>query len=729
MTSHPRPSDPLRPEDDEPLVADGSTSDELDQAFADVESEVGKPTKPRSTEMHADADEFSNMSVDDADDVFVIDDDEAFASGSQSTPVPTREPARAKVVEPSPPSIDPATDDELLLNDDPQSVSMEDNNPFAVARATSTSGAELPSNDSLEDELFAPTSPLGVSERFNAHAPPFDDTESTEGATWGGDQLSVQDIGINARDGDDQPHVDEEDDDAIWAAGGVSDQELEIVEDVADGTMGDFAIVDGDPAEQFGIQPIDEEEVSAPASGVWGGADSGTRRAPAAWDTPSPADEELQEPEAGSDSDMPGVAAEVGDVDDSEEQTSADEGFDPIYGSEATSPAASEDGSAEADEESPDYTEYEAAYVDQTRRGPVLVGAPVGPRRRGALTLAAAAALILCGITAGFAFMQPEWLGLKTTPELVDRALIARPTVVIEIGAPPAPADDPVVLQTPGDLVAQTDLKPTDPLTTGPLPTDPKPTDPTPPIQPVPDVIVAQTDPSPDPVPIPVPIPVPTDPPIGIDPVVVQQTPPPQITPEPTKDPVALNNDIVRIGEDLAVGRAEPPSRPRVHHLAEGLVTGSQAFAQLRNMNFFLGRVKAMDSSFLTLDLTPGEITIAFDDLNAIVPLASEEYRAMQGSADGFVKLTNRNKLFGKILTNSLADNVVLEVQQNHVIIPRHTIEEVGNQTRTSVQVMQDEDADWIKAMLQRQTPPGKATPPATAPGGAGSATPPRDAR
>ena len=685
--------------------------------------------------MHADADEFANMSVDDADDVFVIDDDEAFPSGSQVTPNPTPEPARAQAAEPLPPRTDAASDDTaedaeevadeaLILDDDLLSVSMEDNDPFAVTRASSTSGADLRSDDSLEDELFAPTSPLDVSERFGANVDPFDDTESAEGAAWGGDQLSAQDIGINAREGDNQPHVNEEDDDAIWAAGSESDQELEIVEDTADGLMGDFAIVDGDPAEQFGIQPIDEEEVSAPASGVWGGADSGTRRAAAAWDTPSPADDEREGAEADADFEMSEVRAEAGEVDASDEQASDDEGFDPIYGDGSTSPAADEDAGVEVDEESPDYTEYEAAYVDQTRRGPVLVGAPVGPRRHRALTLAAAAALILCGVTAGFAFMQPEWLGLKTTPDLVDRALIARPTVVIEIGAPPAPADDPVAGQIPDDLVVQTDPKPADPL-----PTDPKPTDPTPPIQPVPDVSVAQTEPKTDPTTDPKPIPVPTDPPIGTDPVAVQHTPPIEVTPVPTTDPVAQNTDIMRVGEDLAVGHAAPISRPRVHHLAEGLVTGSQAFAQLRNMNFFLGRVKAMDSSFLTLDLTPGEITIAFDDLNAIVPLASEEYRAMHGSADGFVKLTNRNKLFGKILTNSLADNVVLEVQQNHVVIPRHTIEEVGNQTKASVQVMQDEDADWIKAMLQRQAPPSKAPPSATPTGGAGSATPPRDAR
>jgi hypothetical protein len=187
----------------------------------------------------------------------------------------------------------------------------------------------------------------------------------------------------------------------------------------------------------------------------------------------------------------------------------------------------------------------------------------------------------------------------------------------------------------------------------------------------------------------------------------------------------------VRIGEDLQIGTAEGmPSRPRVHHLAAGLATGSQAFAQLKNMNFFLGRVKAMDSSFLTLDLTPGEVTIAFDDLNAIVPLASEEYRMMQGSAEGFVKLTNRNKLFGKILTNSLADNVVLEVQQSHVVIPRASIEEVGQQVKTSVQVLQDEDGDWIKAILQRQAAqdPGRKTA-APAPPTGGSTPPPSGGR
>ena len=90
--------------------------------------------------------------------------------------------------------------------------------------------------------------------------------------------------------------------------------------------------------------------------------------------------------------------------------------------------------------------------------------------------------------------------------------------------------------------------------------------------------------------------------------------------------------------------------------------------------------------------------------------------------------------LFGKILTNSLADNVVLEVQHSHVIIPRASIEEVGNQTKSSVQVMQDEDSDWIKAMLQRQggrkpTPKAATPAPTSPPTPAGHATPARDAR
>jgi hypothetical protein len=754
MTSEPRPSEPHRPPDEDPFVVDDGLSD-LDQTFAEVEQEMGrddsksapasaaKPTSPaaKSVEVHADADEFAKMSIDDADDVFVIDDEENDASAAPRTahtgahPQVTPPPAvttRQDRLFPAPAAPAVAASSQAAVPAKP-APSRDSARPPA-ARAGEPPAAATPTA-SAEDDLFAPAAPGEVSERFGRDDDVFTDAEDQERAAWEGAELSAQEIGINANDGDDRAPSLHEEDDAAWSVTAEQEQDIEIVGDGDATTVGDFAIVDGDPAEQFGIEPIDEDEVSAPASGVWDGADSSVSRAdpvPTAAEH-EPDVSELHDGDAGDDdATQPACAEEDG------EGATADEDYDPIYGSAAAAEEAGA-GTEFTEPVAADYSEHEAAYVDQTRRGLVLVGAPAGSRRRGPLTLVAAAALIVCGVTAGFAFMQPEWLGLSGSNVLVDRALIARPDLALEVAQPAAPADNATPDVQPGDLLVHTDPQPNptpDPVTrTDPDPvrdpkTDPPPvahTDPVvPPQNPVtqPDP-VTQLDPQPKPLPDPV-AQVPEKPPVPTNPT-------PDVTPVPpvaqATEPAA-HTDVVRIGEDLQVGRMEPaPARPRVHHLAEGLVTGSQAFAQLRNMNFFLGRVKAMDSSFLTLDLTPGEITIAFDELNAIVPLASEEYRAMQGSADGFVKLTNRNKLFGKILTNSLADNVVLEVQQNHVVIPRASIEEVGSQTKTSVQVMQDEDADWIKAMLERQAPKAapKTTVPSTPPGpAAGSAPPPR---
>jgi hypothetical protein len=296
--------------------------------------------------------------------------------------------------------------------------------------------------------------------------------------------------------------------------------------------------------------------------------------------------------------------------------------------------------------------------------------------------------------------------------------VVERPTISLAVEPPPPPARDLVAGSEP-PVETGPETTPRDPVAT----TEPQQTPPDQPVE------VVTTEPVPPPVETP-----PTDPPAET-PVDVAATDPP-VTTDPPADtlPIELppqvvtsgasDREIMRIGEDLQIRPADPPSRPRVHHLAAGLSNGSQAFAQLKNMNFFLGRVKAMDSSFLTLDLAPGEITLAFDALNAIVPLASEEYRLMHGSAEGFVRLTNRNKLFGKILTNSLADNVVLEVQQSQVVIPRETIEEVGAHTRSTVHVLEDNDSDWIKTLLQRQagkssgvSAPAPQTPPPAPPG------------
>jgi len=677
MTNEPRQLDDLRPADDDPLGG----ADALDQAFADVENEVGQAQRTTgATEAVAD-DDFADLPLDDADDVFVIEEDEdAFSAPASGTVAAAHEPEPEDLVDPT-----------------------------GLFAAASTSAASA-DDGSVEDNLFAmPSRDASGGERIGDDPPTFEDGGDEAGSerSWPGAGLSPDEMGIDARDGDDVARAVEEE--ADWST---ADEEIEIVADDGDAdVVGDFALMEGEPAEEFGIQPLDEVEVTAPASGVWDGGDTGFTRA---------GPRETTHPHAAGETEF-----EVAQDAEAEYAEAEDEAYDPIYGSDAM--PDSEVGAqplpvhAEAD---PDYSEYEESYVSHGAGvGTAMIGAPAR-RRRGAAALLAAAALALVGVAGGFAYMHPEWLGLESAPALVDRAVIARPTVAYDVGEPPPPSDAPVI--TAPD-------KPTDPPSGTADPVVPA-ADPTPPVQ---DPTETPPDPptggdptgstgpdvatGPDPRPAPTSSTNPDGPPGESAPA----DPRPATPPPADATPVA---QTLRIGDDLMIRPADPLQRPRVHHLAEGLVTGSQAFAQLKNMNFFLGRVKAMDSSLLTLDLAPGEVTIAFDDLNAIVPLASEEYRLMHGAADGFVRLTNRNKLFGKILTSSLADNVVLEVHKSQVVIPRTSVEEVRQQGNTDVQVLDEADSDWIKTILQRQAskPAGKGGVSLPKPGGA---APPQDSR
>lgn len=347
------------------------------------------------------------------------------------------------------------------------------------------------------------------------------------------------------------------------------------------------------------------------------------------------------------------------------EGTEAD--FDPIYGDAQQDEGDVDAASSDATESEPDYAEYEEAYAEADP-ALVVIGAPVRPRRRTWRVFAAAALLI---IAAGgtLAVARPDLVGLADPVRLVDRVEIARPMIDVVV-APPTPVVDP----TPDLVVALTPPPVVEPPVVEPPVVEPP-------------VVEA-------------PVVTPTVPPVP-----VATTSPVPVAPEaPPSGALAPSNELSRVGEDLEVRIAEAPARGRVHELAEGIATGNQAFAQLKNLNFFVGRVKAMDASFITLALDPGEITLAFDELTAIVPLASEEYRLMQGGQESFVRLRNSNRLFGRILaTGGIADNIVIEVQKNLVTIPRHAIEEIGGQSALGVQVLQDDGGDWVERLLRKK--------------------------
>ncbi len=516
-------------------------------------------------------------------------------------------------------------------------------------------GATLGDDDELfvlEDEAFGvepAAADLTDVVRVNADAAP--DTFLANASVFELEEAEAE------RANDDVLDVGSEAEEPVLAADGegelamideidASSTELEIIEEERD----PFANLgaeqsQGDPAEDQQLWSAEDPAVSSPALEE------------VSWDA-----EQTQATAALFAEELDGMDGAAG------ADAPAEDDFDPIYGDHGAAHGDLETVGQEQ-EGQPDFAEHEETFVD-AEPALVVVGAPTGVGRRRRLRLFAAAALLLVAAGATLAVIRPDLLRPGDGGHVIDRVEIARPITEV-VMAPPSPP-----------VVAAVDPTPTVVVDTTPPPVVATSTETSPPVAPpVEPVAEVQTsEPSPPP------------PPVAV-------TPPP--TPPPTVPPAS--RDSMTLGEDLIVRAAEAPARGRVHALADGIATGNQAFAQLKNLNYFVGRVKAMDATVITLTLDPGEVTLAFDDLSAIVPLASEEYRLMQGGQDSFVRLRNNNRLFGKILSNgTLADNIVIEVQKNQVTIPRHAIEEIGGQSTLGVQVLQDDGGKWVEKLLRR---------------------------
>ena len=83
------------------------------------------------------------------------------------------------------------------------------------------------------------------------------------------------------------------------------------------------------------------------------------------------------------------------------------------------------------------------------------------------------------------------------------------------------------------------------------------------------------------------------------------------------------------------------------------------------------------------------------------MPLASSEYQELKRVDQGFVRLNNRNRLLGTILTTK-DENIILENKANRVVIPKSAIEELGTVGRTNVRLA-DEDNSWVDRVIEKQ--------------------------
>jgi hypothetical protein len=191
-------------------------------------------------------------------------------------------------------------------------------------------------------------------------------------------------------------------------------------------------------------------------------------------------------------------------------------------------------------------------------------------------------------------------------------------------------------------------------------------------------------------------------PPPQIDPIVVRADPTPQLDPaQPGGDAAAS----IAVGEDTMFSKL-PDHGPRPAQLpaiAQGIVAGTQAVAQLHNGNFFIGRVKIVEAATVTLRLEKGEVTLAYEDLELLSILGSTEYERLKMAEKAYVRLANNNTLSGRLLAGATEGEVVLEMRSSRVVIPIKAIEEIGKESLSGFRVTDETSDTWVQSQAEQR--------------------------
>lgn len=350
-----------------------------------------------------------------------------------------------------------------------------------------------------------------------------------------------------------------------------------------------------------------------------------------------------------------------------------------------------------------------------------VVAIAVAPPRRGRVLtmLASLAAVVLVLVGGAAVLMRPEWFGIAFEPERVERAQIVRPVVVVDVPEPAAPPVTAAVTpETPPaapSTAAAPGNEPVAPVATNAPPTSGGESNgqqipdapPTPPAVSTPSVggepAVAQVVEAPALPPVVPPI----VPPVAAAPETVSSWPiavatPPVAPPTSTGAPAPR---LVRIGENLLVGAATREAAPRAVPAVNSVIPGSRAFAQLQNGNYFVGSVKCIGESSITLRVDTGEVTLAVADIEHLTELDSANYNELQKATTGFVRLTNNNRLVGGILSRIADDHVVLEYRSNRVMLPKSAVGKIvpgEGDSSVRLETTSEEDA-WLRRIAERQ--------------------------
>ncbi len=369
--------------------------------------------------------------------------------------------------------------------------------------------------------------------------------------------------------------------------------------------------------------------------------------------------------------DEPAIDFEARDFDVSEEETDSewapvsefDDDEEELFSEDEEECDESGD---EFDEEDQDFSEHEEAYYDQSHDFVEYAEARYSPFR----WVASIAAALLIAAAASFWFMKTDDFTPDTSVDVIEMLTVPRPAPEVEVGEPSQKNASLIPKMTPIKKAPVATTPKKSPITKAPVATTAKKADP-----------VAKA-------------------------------------PEAPKRVESKGGGIDVTGvSEKSEGLMDRHKRSVVEEV-NGLVMGAQAVAQLRNENIFVGRVKALNSSFITLRTKGGEVTLMRSDLRVFTALIDTEFESWKAPAStGLVKLHNSNRLKGKIV-EARDDAVVLMVNANRVIIPRSAIECVTTQSKKDVNLDTQEAVesdDWFRQLVEKKVEKADAEKPKTA--------------
>ncbi|MCB9917500.1 MAG: hypothetical protein H6832_03765 [Planctomycetes bacterium] len=161
-------------------------------------------------------------------------------------------------------------------------------------------------------------------------------------------------------------------------------------------------------------------------------------------------------------------------------------------------------------------------------------------------------------------------------------------------------------------------------------------------------------------------------------------------------------NDIAKLPDGAASDETQRKNPPSIsggpHGWGAGIMRGAQAFAQLQNGHFFVGRVQKVQEDELVMTWDQAEITFLPGDLQKLMPLASQEANILKGGPEGYVKLKNQNKIWGQILED-LPDVVTIQKGEHRIVIPKVAVAQVTKEKRAEIRLGKN-DQDWSEDAL-----------------------------